>query len=155
MIDERLKKLEIRTAFAAQSGRKLYPLCDFWKFSIHFRTNLENRERTIIQGRLGEGLTIEQGREAAKLSGLNLLAQMKAACDGDLSRVQKVIKIGGFVQSLPTTTYADIPTIINGCSDLMVEVFGESGRHARFAVSSPSLPLDVAVEIDAIIEITS
>jgi len=109
----------------------------------------------IIQGRLGEGLTIEQGREAAKLSGLNLLAQMKVACDGDLSRVKKVIKIGGFVQSLPTTTYADIPTIINGCSDLMVEVFGESGRHARFAVSSPSLPLDVAVEIDAIIEITS
>lgn len=107
-----------------------------------------------IGGRLGEDLTVEQGQEAAKLSGLNLIAQMKAACDGDLSRVTRVVKLGGFVQATPHATQADIPKIINGCSDLMVEVFGDAGRHARFAVSAPSLPLDVAVEIDAVIEIT-
>lgn len=108
---------------------------------------------TAIGGRLGEGLTVEQGQEAAKLSALNLLAQMKAACGGDLSRVKRVVKLGGFVQALPGATAADIPKVINGCSDIMVAVFGDAGRHARFAVSAPSLPLDVAVEIDAIIEI--
>jgi len=108
-----------------------------------------------IGGRLGEDLTVEKGQEAAKLSALNLIAQMKAACGGDLSRVKRIVKLGGFVQSLPTATQADIPKVINGCSDIMVAVFGETGRHARFAVSAPSLPLDVAVEIDAIVEISS
>ena len=107
----------------------------------------------FIGGRLGEDLTVERGQEAAQLSALNLIAQMKAACGGDLSRVKRVVKLGGFVQALPSATQADIPTIINGCSDIMVAVFGDKGRHARFAVSAPSLPLDVAVEIDAIIEI--
>ena len=106
-----------------------------------------------IGGRLGEDLTIEQGQKAAKLSALNLIAQMKAACGGDLSRVRRVVKLGGFVQALPSATQADIPKVINGCSDIMVAVFGDKGRHARFAVSAPSLPLDVAVEIDAIVEI--
>lgn len=108
---------------------------------------------TEVKGRLGEDLTVEQGQEAAKLSALNLIAQMKAACDGDLSRVKRVVKLGGFVQALPTATQADIPAVINGCSNVMVAVFGDAGRHARFAVSAPSLPLDVAVEIDAIVEI--
>ena len=80
---------------------------------------------------------------------------MKAACGGDLSRVKRVVKLGGFVQATTDATQGDIPQVINGCSDLMVEVFGEAGRHARFAVSAPSLPLDVAVEIDAIVEITA
>lgn len=109
---------------------------------------------TAIGGRLGEDLTLEQGQEAAKLSALNLIAQMKAACGGDLSRVKRVVKLGGFVQALPSATQADIPKVINGCSDIMVAVFGDAGRHARFAVSAPSLPLDVAVEIDAVIEIS-
>lgn len=106
-----------------------------------------------IGGRLGEDLTVEQGQTAAQLSALNLISQMKAACGGDLSRVKRIVKLGGFVQALPIATQADIPKVINGCSDIMVAVFGEAGRHARFAVSAPSLPLDVAVEIDAIIEI--
>jgi len=106
-----------------------------------------------VGGRLGEDLSIEDGQRAAKLSALNLIAQMKAACDGDLSRVRRVVKLGGFVQALPSATQADIPKVINGCSDIMVAVFGDKGRHARFAVSAPSLPLDVAVEIDAVIEI--
>jgi len=86
-------------------------------------------------------------------SGLNLIAQMKAACGGDLTRVKRIVKLGGFVQSTPEATGPMIPQIVNGCSDIMVAVFGEAGRHARFAVSAPSLPLDVAVEIDAIVEI--
>ena len=106
-----------------------------------------------IGGRLGESLTAERGQAAAKLSALNLIAQMKAACGGDLTRVKRIVKLGGFVQATADATKADIPKVINGCSDLMVEVFGEAGRHARFAVSAPSLPLDVAVEIDAIVEI--
>ena len=106
-----------------------------------------------IGGRLGEDLTVEQGQAAAKLSALNLIAQMKAACGGDLSRVKRIVKLGGFVQALPSATQANIPMVINGCSDIMVTVFGDAGRHARFAVSAPSLPLDVAVEIDAIVEI--
>lgn len=106
-----------------------------------------------VKGRLGEDMSVEQGQSAARLSALNLIAQMKAACDGDLSRVKRIVKLGGFVQATADATQADIPKVINGCSDLMVEVFGDAGRHARFAVSAPSLPLDVAVEIDAIVEI--
>jgi len=108
---------------------------------------------TMIQGRLGEDLNVEDGQHAARLCGLNIVAQLKAACDGDLSRVRRIVKLGGFVQATPEATNATIPQVINGCSDLMVTLFGDAGRHARFAVSAPSLPLDVAVEIDCIAEI--
>jgi len=108
---------------------------------------------TMIQGRLGKDLKIEDGQHAARLCGLNIVAQLKAACGGDLSRVRRIVKLGGFVQATPEATGAAIPQIINGCSDLMVALFGDAGRHARFAVSAPSLPLDVAVEIDCIAEI--
>lgn len=107
----------------------------------------------LVTGRLGDGLTIKQGQTAAQLCGLNILAQLKAACGGDLSRVQRIVKLGGFVQSTSEATGPAIPHIINGCSDLMVSLFGNAGRHARFAVSAPSLPLDVAVEIDCLAEI--
>ncbi len=107
----------------------------------------------LIGGRLGEDLTVEQGQAAAKLSALNLIAHMKTACGGDLSRVKRIVKLGGFVQAAPKAMQADIPMVINGCSDIMVAVFGDAGRHARFAVSTPSLPRDAAVEIDAIVEI--
>lgn len=107
----------------------------------------------LVSGRLGDGLTIEQGQYAARLCGLNIVAQLKAACGGDLSRVRQIVKLGGFVQATPNATGAAIPQIINGCSDLMVALFGDAGRHARFAVSAPSLPLDVAVEIDCIANI--
>ena len=109
---------------------------------------------TEVKGRLGEGMSVAEGQKAAQLSALNLIAQMKAACGGDLSRVKRIVKLGGFVQATTDATQANIPKVINGCSDLMVAVFGDAGRHARFAVSAPSLPLDVAVEIDAVVEIT-
>jgi enamine deaminase RidA (YjgF/YER057c/UK114 family) len=107
----------------------------------------------MVQGRLGRDLSVKDGQEAARLCGLNIVAQLKAACDGDLSRVQRIVKLGGFVQATPDATGPAIPQVINGCSDLMVALFGDRGRHARFAVSAPSLPLDVAVEIDCVAEI--
>lgn len=102
-------------------------------------------------GRLGDDLDIEAGREIARLCALNILAQVQEACGGDLDRVRRIVKLGGFVTCTPDFTQH--PAVINGASDLMVAVFGDAGRHARFAVGAPSLPLGVAVEIDAIVEI--
>ena len=97
-------------------------------------------------------MDVDTGYQAARLCGLNLIAQLRAACDGDLDRVKQVVKLGGFVNSVPDFT--DQPKVVNGASDLMGEVFGEpAGHHARFAVSAPSLPLGVAVEVDGIFEI--
>lgn len=104
----------------------------------------------LITGRLGADLSIEEGAAAARRCGLALLAQARAAL-GDLDRVTRVVKLVGFVNSTPDFT--DQPKVVNGASDLMVEVFGEAGRHARSAVAAPSLPLGVAVEIEAIFEV--
>ena len=104
----------------------------------------------LIKGRLGEDMELSAGQQAARFCGINLIAQCKAAV-GDLSRIKRVVKLGGFVNVAPGFT--DIPQVINGCSDLMVDVFGDAGRHARSAVSCPELPLGVAVEIDGIFEI--
>ena len=105
----------------------------------------------LITGKLGADVTLERGLEAAKACGVNLIAQLRTACDGDLDRVRRVVKLGGFVNSTPDFT--DQPKVVNGASDLMVDVFGDKGRHARAAVSAPSLPLDAAVEIDGVFEI--
>ena len=105
----------------------------------------------LITGKLGADVTLERGLEAAKACGVNLIAQLKLACEGDLDRVRRVVKLGGFVNSTPDFT--DQPKVVNGASDLMVDVFGDKGRHARAAVSAPSLPLDAAVEIDGVFEI--
>jgi enamine deaminase RidA (YjgF/YER057c/UK114 family) len=102
-------------------------------------------------GTVGVEVDLERAVAAAKLCGLNLIAQMKAACDGDLDRVQRVVKLGGFVQAGPD--FFAIPEVINGCSDLMVAAFGESGRHARSAVGVYRLPRNFAVEVDAVVEI--
>ena len=103
---------------------------------------------TEVKGRLGEGLTVEQGQAAAKLSALNLIAQMKAAL-GSLDRVERVVKLGAFIASAPSFT--DQPKVANGASELMVEVFGEAGKHTRSAVGVPVLPLGAVVEIDAVV----
>lgn len=111
---------------------------------------ISQNEAGLITGKLGDGLSVEEGAEAARRCGLSLIAQLKAAV-GDLDRVVRVVKLTGFVNSTPDFT--DQPKVINGCSDLMVDVFGDAGRHARAAVSAPSLPLGVAVEIEAIFEV--
>ena len=105
----------------------------------------------LVTGTLGENMDLAGGQAAARLCGINLIAQMRAACDGDLDRVKRVVRLGGFVAAKPGFT--DIPQVVNGCSDLMVEVFGDAGRHARSAVSCPVLPLGAAVEVDAVFEI--
>ncbi len=104
----------------------------------------------LVKGRLGETMSLEEGQAAARLCGINLVTQCKAAL-GDLSRLKRVVKLGGFVNA--HANFEAIPQVINGCSDLMVDVFGDAGRHARSAVSCPVLPLGVAVEIDGVFEI--
>ena len=103
-------------------------------------------------GKLGRDFEVEDGQRAARLCALNIIAQLKEACGGDLDRVVRCVRLGGFVNS--TADFTDQPKVINGASDLMVEVFGDKGKHARAAISAASLPLGVAVEVDAIFEVT-
>ena len=103
----------------------------------------------LVKGRLGENMDLETGQAAARLCGINLITQMKAAL-GELNRVERIVKLGGFVNA--ASDFVEIPQVINGCSDIMVEAFGDKGRHARSAVACPVLPLGVAVEVDAIVE---
>lgn len=105
----------------------------------------------LITGKLGADMDVAHGAAAARACGLSLIAQARAALEGDLDRVVRVVKLTGFVNSTPDFT--DQPKVINGCSDLLVEVFGDAGRHSRSAVSAASLPLGVAVEIEAIFEV--
>ena len=104
-----------------------------------------------VRGVVGEAVSADEAKRAARICGLNLIAQMKAALDGDLSRVTRVVKLSGFVQAGPG--FFDIPQVLNGCSDLMVEVFGDAGRHARSAVGVYRLPLNFSVEVDAVAEV--
>ncbi|MGF1659735.1 MAG: RidA family protein [Rubrimonas sp.] len=104
----------------------------------------------IVKGLLGADMSVEQGAAAAKLCALSLLAQARAACEGDLDRVRRVVKLTAFVNSAPG--FSDQPKVVNGCSDFLVAVFGEAGRHARSAVGA-ALPFGAAVEIEAIFEI--
>ncbi len=102
-------------------------------------------------GKLGQEIDLEAGRAAAELCAVNIVAQLKQACEGDLDRVVRIVRLGGFVNSMPD--FVQQPQVINGASDLMVAIFGDRGRHSRAAVSVPSLPLGVAVEIDCVAEI--
>ena len=104
-----------------------------------------------IRGTVGTEIDLETAQKAARLCGVNLIAQMKAACDGDLDRVMRVVKLGGFVQAGPD--FYDIPPVLNGCSEVMVEAFGDAGRHARSAVGVYKLPFNFSVEVDAVVEI--
>ena len=109
----------------------------------------ENGE--LIKGKVGKELKTEDGYEAAKRCGLNIISQVKKACNGDLSKIQTCIKFTGFVNS--TEDFVEQPKVINGASDLIVSIFGEAGMHTRAAVSTNSLPLGVSVEVDAIFEL--
>ena len=104
-----------------------------------------------ITGTVGINASVEDAQSQARICAINLLAQLKVACNGDLDRVKKVVKLGAFVAS--ASNFHDQPTVVNAASDLMVEAFGDSGRHARFAVGSNALPLGCLVEIDGIFEV--
>ena len=106
----------------------------------------------IHVGTVGDDISVEQAQEAARACGLNIIAHVKAACGGDLDRVKQCLKVGGFVNAVDGFT--DQPEVVNGTSNLMVEVFGDAGRHARFAVGAGSLPRGVSVEVDAVFEIS-
>lgn len=112
---------------------------------------ISQNEAGLIKGRLGADMEVAAGAEAAKRCAISILAQLKAACGGDLSRVSRAVKLVGFVNS--TADFTDQPKVINGASDFLVAAMGDAGRHARSAVSAASLPLGVAVEIEAIFEL--
>ena len=110
-----------------------------------------NENGELIKGKVGKDLSTEQGYEAARRCGLSLVAQAKAACDGDLSKIKSCVKLTGFVNS--TDNFTEQPKVINGASDLITSIFGDDGMHTRAAVSTNSLPLGVSVEVDAIFEL--
>jgi enamine deaminase RidA (YjgF/YER057c/UK114 family) len=107
--------------------------------------------KLVYAGKLGEAVSVEDGQAAARLCLLNVLAHLRSACGGDLDRVARIVRLGGFVACAPGFTQH--PAVINGASERAVEIFGESGRHARAAVGVASLPLDAAVELEALVEI--
>ncbi|MDC0514121.1 RidA family protein [Pelagibacteraceae bacterium] len=149
--DQNLKDLNIQLPEApkpvgAYAAYKKIGKLIFISGQVSFRDTGE-----LIKGKVGLDLTLEQGQDAAKACAINILSQIKSACDGDLNKVKNCIKITGFVNSIDS--FVEQPKIINAASDLLVKIFGEKGIHARAAVSVNSLPLGASVEIEAIFEI--
>ncbi|SEN49723.1 Enamine deaminase RidA, house cleaning of reactive enamine intermediates, YjgF/YER057c/UK114 family [Paracoccus alcaliphilus] len=148
-IENRLTELGITLPDAPAPAANYVPFVQTGNL-VFISGQISQNEAGLITGKLGDAMSVEQGAEAARRCGLALIAQLKAAV-GDLDRVKRVVKLTGFVNSTPDFT--EQPKVVNGCSDLMVQVFGDAGRHARAAVSAPSLPLGVSVEIEAVFEI--
>lgn len=119
--------------------------------TVYVSGQVSMKDGALLTGKLGEDMSVEDGAAAARTCAIALLAQVKAACGGDLDRLVRVVKLVGFVNS--TADFGDQPKVINGASDFMVEALGDAGRHARSAVSAASLPFGVAVEIEGIFEI--
>ncbi|MDP3262180.1 MAG: RidA family protein [Tabrizicola sp.] len=149
-IDHRLADLGVALPDAPAPAANYVPFVITGNL-VHISGQISQNEGGLIKGRLGDDLAVEQGADAARRCAISLLAQLKKACDGDFSRVSKAVKLVGFVNSTPEFT--DQPKVINGASDFLVAVMGDAGRHARSAVSAASLPLGVAVEIEAIFEL--
>ncbi len=150
-IEQRLSELSLTLPEAAAPAANYVPYVQTGNLVVvSGQITLENGELKYV-GRVGQDFTTEEAYEAAKLCGLNLIAQVKAACGGDLDRVQRVVRLGGFVNC--TDDFTDQPKVINGASDLMAEVFGDKGKHARAAVGVNTLPLGVAVEVEGMFEI--
>ncbi len=118
---------------------------------VYISGQISNDDNGLIVGKLGDTMDVDQGAAAAKRCAINLLAQVRSACDGDLERLVRVVKLTAFVNS--TADFGQQPQVVNGCSDFLVEVLGDKGRHARSAVSAASLPFGVAVEIEGIFQI--
>ena len=150
-IDARLKQLGIELPPGSAPAANYVPFVVSGNL-LHVSGQISQGPDGFIKGRIGADMTTEQGAEAARRCAISLLAQVRRACDGDLTRLVRVIKLTGFVNSTPDFT--DQPKVINGCSDLLVEVLGDAGRHSRSAVSAASLPLGVAVEIEAIFQVS-
>ena len=151
IIEQRLKELSIELDEASVPAGSYVPyvVTNNLVF-ISGQLPFINGELTI-KGRVGENVTIDDAIKMSEACAKALLSQLKAACNGNLDRVKKVVKLGGFVASSPDFT--DQPKVINGASDLIVSVFGEAGMHTRAAVSTNSLPLGVSVEVDGLFEL--
>jgi len=151
-VEARLSELGLTLPEAAAPAANYVPYVQTGSLVVvSGQITLENGELKYV-GRVGQDFTTEQAYDAAKLCGLNLIAQVKAACGGDLERIKRVVRLGGFVNC--TADFTDQPKVINGASDLMAEVFGERGKHARAAVGVNTLPLGVAVEVEGMFEVT-
>ena len=147
-ITARLADLRVTLPDAPAPAANYLPYVTIGKL-VHVSGQLPNGPEGLVLGKLGDTLGAEAGAAAARLCAISLLSQVKAACGGDIERLVRVVKLTGFVNS--TGEFADQPKVINGASDLMYEVFGDVGKHARSAVGVPVLPLDAAVEVDAIV----
>lgn len=146
-IEQRLSELGIELPQAAAPVAAYVPVVVAGNLA-HVSGQLPFIDGQLVTGRLGEDVSLEQGTAAARACGLMVLAQLKAAL-GSLDKVERIVKLGAFVNS--TGDFTDQPKVANGASELMVEVFGEAGKHARSAVGVPVLPLGAAVEVDAIV----
>ncbi|MES3151846.1 RidA family protein [Sphingomonas faeni] len=150
-IDRKLEELGLTLPQAAAPVASYVPTV-LANGMLHISGQLPFKDGQLVTGRVGDGVSLEDAQEAAKLCGLMLVAQMKAAL-GTLGRVERIVKLGVFVNS--TGDFTDQAKVANGASDLMVALFGDSGKHARAAVGVPVLPLGAAVEIDAIVQVSA
>lgn len=149
-IETRLAELGVTLPDAPTPAANYVPFVQVGDL-VHISGQISQNASGLIKGKVGTDLTIEAGAEAARCCAISLLAQLKKACNGDLSRVIRAVKLVGFVNS--GADFTDQPKVINGASDFLVAVLGDAGRHARSAVSAAALPLGVAVEIEAIFQI--
>lgn len=152
LIEARLSELGVTLPDATAPAANYVPYVQTGD-TLYVSGQISRNDDGLITGKVGADLTTEEGAAAAKTCALQLLAQVKEACGGDLDRLVRVVKLTGFVNSTPD--YAEQPMVINGCSDFLVEALGDQGRHARSAVSAGALPLGVAVEIEGIFQIKS
>lgn len=121
--------------------------------TVYISGQLSNDQAGGVKGTVGADLSLDDGVAAARLCAINLVAQIRAAVDGDLDRVTSILRLGGYVQA--GSEFFEIPAVMNGCSDLIVECFGDVGKHARSAIGVYRLPFNFAVEVDAFVEIAS
>lgn len=147
-VENRLAELGIELPEPASAVANYVPYIES-NGLVSIAGQLPLKDGTPVTGKVGRDLELDAARQAARLCAINLIAQIKAAAGGDLERVARIIRLGGFVNCIDG--YADQPKVINGASDLMVEVFGDAGRHSRSAVGVNALPLNAAVEVDALV----
>jgi enamine deaminase RidA (YjgF/YER057c/UK114 family) len=151
LIDKRLAELGIVLPTPAQPVATYVPWVKTGNLVYISGQGAMKEGKLQYTGKVGDTLSIEDAVASARLTAINILAHVRDACGGDLDRVKRVVKLLGLVNCTPA--FGDHPKVINGASDLMVEVFGDKGRHARSAVGAPSLPFGLSVEVEAIVEI--
>lgn len=150
-IEQRLTQLGVQLPGPGAPGGNYVPFVQVGVLLYMAGQVCRSEGKMAYVGKVGRDLSVEDGQKAARLCALNLLAQLKVACNGDLDRVERCVRLGGFVNCGPD--FLEQPKVVNGASDLMVEVFGEAGKHARTAVGVAALPMDSAVEVEAVFQL--